>query len=94
MSACDRYEHEWEAWWLGSLDAAAANDVRAHLATGCALCAARSASAAHLVSLLGAGLEAEDPPAHLELQLRRRLKQEAPALRLAATAPADQPWMP
>jgi hypothetical protein len=88
MSACDRYEHEWEAWWLGSLDAAAANDVRAHLATGCALCAARSASAAHLVSLLGAGLEAEDPPAHLELQLRRRLKQEAPALRLAATAPA------
>jgi hypothetical protein len=88
MSACDRYDYEWEAWWLGSLDAAAANDVRAHLATGCALCAARSASAAHLVSLLGAGLEAEDPPAHLELQLRRRLKQEAPALRLAATAPA------
>lgn len=88
MSACDRYEHEWEAWWLGSLDAAAANDVRVHLATGCALCATRSASAAQLVSLLGAGLEAEEPPAHLELQLRRRLKQEAPALRLAATAPA------
>lgn len=87
MRECDRYEHEWEAWWLGSLEAAAARDMRTHLATGCALCVARSASASELVSLLGAGLEAEDPPAHLELQLRRRLKQETPALRLAATAP-------
>ena len=45
MSECDRYEHEWEAWWLGSLDTAAARDMRTHLATGCALCVARSASA-------------------------------------------------
>lgn len=88
MSECDRYEHEWEAWWLGSLDTAAARDMRTHLATGCALCVARSASASELVSLLGAGLDPEDPPAHLELQLRRRLKQDAPALRLAAPPPA------
>lgn len=88
MSACDRYEHEWEAWWLGSLDTAAAHEMRTHLATGCAVCAARSASASHLVSLIGAGLGAEDPPAHLELQLRRRLKQETPALRLAPAPPA------
>lgn len=95
MTVCHLYDDDWELLQLGALDAATSEEMREHIRTGCAACAARFAEATHLLGAMGASLGEVEPPAHIEMQLRRRLKATpAPARVLVEPVATTQPVSP
>ena len=94
MKNCDQFRELFEAYALGSLDAAERAALEAHLATGCKDCAKSVEEARWLVSQLAYLVPQTAPSDMLKGRLMQTVRSEAQAAKQSAPAkPAIPFWM-